>query len=143
MSSNNFNAARAILDTFPMSGSVTTRKPSGFALDVMRSLEKVGFSVVVEIGSSGYFIDLAIEHPSQPGSYIAGIECDGHIFHFHRKDKDIARQTLLESRGWKILRVDSIDWSKNRSQEICRLQLELENIIRGKAQNDEVSNKAM
>jgi len=122
--------AIGILDTFPMSGIITSKKSSRFALDVKRRLEELGYEVSSEIGTSGFYIDLAIHHPTLKSNFLVGIECDGAIFHStpYARDRDKIRQSLLESRGWKIIRVWSQDWSANWEKEIIRLDLIIKSI---------------
>jgi len=72
---------------------------------------------------SRYRIDLAVRHPNEPGHYIVGIECDGAAYHSSRvaRDRDRLRQTVLEQRRWKIYRIWSTDWIRNRRSTVERL----------------------
>jgi very-short-patch-repair endonuclease len=78
----------------------------------------------------GLHVDLGVEHPHIENSYVLGIECDGAIFHStdYARDRDKARQALLETRGWKIHRIWSQDWSRNRQNEIEKLKIILEDL---------------
>ena len=86
-------------------------------------LKESGFEVVPQVGVSGHFIDLAVRHPSKPGTFLLGIEFDGKSYHSGRsaRDRDRLRQMTLESQGWKIHRIWSTDWFKNRDAEATRL----------------------
>ena len=86
-------------------------------------LKANGYDVVPQVGVSGYFIDLAVRHPKKPGAFLLGIEFDGKSYHSGRsaRDRDRLRQMALENQGWKIHRIWSTDWFKNRSAEIDRL----------------------
>jgi very-short-patch-repair endonuclease len=86
-------------------------------------LKAQGYDVVPQIGVSGYFIDLAVRHPQKPGAFLLGIEFDGKSYHSGRsaRDRDRLRQMTLENQGWKIHRIWSTDWFKNRNGEIERL----------------------
>jgi very-short-patch-repair endonuclease len=86
-------------------------------------LKSQGYDVVPQIGVSGYFIDLAVRHPQKPGAFLLGIEFDGKSYHSGRsaRDRDRLRQMTLENQGWKIHRIWSTDWFKNRNGEIERL----------------------
>jgi very-short-patch-repair endonuclease len=83
-------------------------------------LKEHGYDVVSQVGVAGFFIDLAVRLPEQPGRFILGIECDGASYHSGRsgRDRDRLRQEILENLGWKIYRIWSTDWFKNRSKEI-------------------------
>lgn len=86
-------------------------------------LKSHGYDVVPQVGVSGYFIDLGVRHPKKPGAWLLGVEFDGKSYHSGRsaRDRDRLRQTALENQGWKIHRIWSTDWFKNRSGEIERL----------------------
>lgn len=81
------------------------------------------YDVIPQVGVSGYFIDLAVRHPKKPGAFLLGIEFDGKTYHSGRsaRDRDRLRQMTLESQGWKIHRIWSTDWLKNRDGEVERL----------------------
>jgi superfamily I DNA and/or RNA helicase len=123
VSAENLDVALDILNSFGMSGAITSRKSSRFALDVKKRLEEIGYIVSKEIGTSGFYIDLGIHHPTLNSNFILGIECDGAFFHStpYARDRDKIRQSLLESRGWKIERVWSQDWSRDWKAEIAKL----------------------
>jgi superfamily I DNA and/or RNA helicase len=130
VSGGKIEVATGILDTFPMSGVITSRKSSRFSMDVKIRLEEQGYEVSSEIGTSGFYIDLAIHHPTLKSNFLVGIECDGAIFHStpYARDRDKIRQSLLESRGWKIIRVWSQDWSNDWKKEVLRLDLLIKDI---------------
>lgn len=88
-------------------------------------LKAQGYDVVPQVGVSGYYIDLAVRHPRKPGAFLVGIEFDGKSYHSGRsaRDRDRLRQMTLENQGWKIHRIWSTDWFKNRNAEIERLLL--------------------
>lgn len=96
---------------------------SVFEEEVYQSLTQKGFQVSKQIGSSGYRIDLAIRDSKNPAKYLLGIECDGATYHSSHSSRvrDRLRQDILESRGWKIHRIWSTDWFKNKEKEIARI----------------------
>ena len=92
---------------------------SPFEEEVKRALEARGHRVDSQIGVSGYRIDLGIR--SEDGSgYVLGVECDGATYHSSpaARDRDRQRQDVLEGLGWKIHRVWSTAWAKNREKEL-------------------------
>lgn len=123
VSSGNVDVAMSILNSFPMAGTISQRRSSRFALDVKRRLEELGHLVSAEIGTSGFYIDLAIHHPVFKSNFVLGIECDGAIFHStpYARDRDKIREDLLKARGWRIERVWSQDWSRDWKKEVARL----------------------
>ena len=95
-----------------------------FEQAVGSKLTALGHDVRYQIGSAGYFIDLAIVDPDRPGRYLLGIECDGASYHSARwaRDRDRLRQKVLEGRGWRIHRIWSTDWFKNPERQLRRAE---------------------
>jgi very-short-patch-repair endonuclease len=123
VSSNDLENTHRVLNSFPMAGVLSSRKPTRFNLDVKRRLEELGYRVSTEIGSCGYFVDLGVHHPVDERRFILGIECDGALFHStpYARDRDKVREELLRARGWDIARIWSTDWSKDWKSEIHRI----------------------
>jgi len=96
---------------------------SPFEESVADKLLQLGYIVRKQVGSQGFYIDLAIVDPENPGRYIIGIECDGASYHSAQsaRDRDRLRQQVLENIGWKIHRVWSTDWFRNPERELKRL----------------------
>ena len=85
---------------------------SPFEDAVKLALERRGWTVRPQIGVSGFRIDLGIVHPDRPGDFLAGIECDGAMYHsaLTARDRDQVRQAVLEGLNWKIIRIWSTDF---------------------------------
>lgn len=94
---------------------------SDFEVAVIDALERHGYQCEPQVGVAGFFIDLAVRDPGQPGRYLMGIECDGATYHSAKsaRDRDRLRQSVLEQLGWCIRRIWSVDWFRN-----SKLQLE-------------------
>jgi very-short-patch-repair endonuclease len=105
-----------------------------FERSVGTVLKEKGYEVVPQVGVAGFFIDLGVKHPTKTGTFLLGVECDGAGYHSGRsaRDRDRLRQEILENLGWKIHRIWSTDWFKNRDGEIKRLLRRIEEIL----QND-------
>ena len=93
---------------------------SDFGIAVSTALAGVGFECVPQVGVAGFFIDLAVRDPGNPGRYLMGIECDGATYHSARsvRDRDRLRQAVLERLGWRIRRIWSTDWYRNPQAEL-------------------------
>ena len=80
------------------------------------------------MGCAGFRIDLAIVDPNSQGEYLIGIECDGATYHSSpvARDRDRLRQQVLEGLGWKIHRIWSTDWYRNREETTKRLLKSIE-----------------
>ncbi len=101
---------------------------SDFEEDVGSALSQLGYTVEHQVGVAGFFIDMAIKDPEQPGRYLIGIECDGATYHSSRsaRDRDRLREQVLVDRGWRIHRIWSTDWFKNRSETLMRAAAAIE-----------------
>ncbi|MFN3219829.1 MAG: DUF3320 domain-containing protein [Acidimicrobiales bacterium] len=97
---------------------------SPFEEEVLRSIRTLGFDPVPQVGVAGYRIDLGVRHPSEPGSYVLGVECDGAAYHSSKvaRDRDRLRQQVLEGLGWQIHRIWSTAWFSDRGAEVERLR---------------------
>jgi very-short-patch-repair endonuclease len=95
---------------------------SPFEEAVYRALTARGYTVRPQIGSQGFYIDLAVVDPDQPGRYVLGIECDGAMYHSARsaRDRDRLRQQVLEAVGWRLHRIWSTDWFRDPARETER-----------------------
>jgi very-short-patch-repair endonuclease len=103
---------------------IKTGKPpdSDFEISVINTLKSFGHKCEPQVGVAGYFIDIGVKHP-KTNDFILGIECDGAMYHSAKlaRDRDRLRQEILEAKGWRIHRIWSTDWFKNRTHEIERL----------------------
>jgi very-short-patch-repair endonuclease len=87
-----------------------------FEVDVRDTLLRRGLKLTPQYGTSGYWIDFAVQHPSQPGRYILAIECDGATYHSSHsaRDRDRLRQEQLERQGWRFHRIWSTEWFQDK-----------------------------
>ncbi len=106
---------------------------SPFEKSVYEFLKSQGYTVSKQVGCAGYRIDLAVVSLTEPGRYLIGIECDGAPYHSSpvARDRDRLRQQQLEKLGWKLHRIWSTDWYRNRAETRQRL---LEAVERAKAE---------
>ncbi len=95
---------------------------SPFEESVYQLLSDIGVKAIPQVGVSGYFIDLAIK-AEESDDYILAIECDGATYHSSKsaRDRDRLKEEVLTRLGWKIYRIWSTDWFKNRDNEIANL----------------------
>ena len=100
---------------------------SDFEVAVMNALRQEGFDCVPQVGVAGFFIDIAVVDPGNPGRYLMGIECDGATYHSAKstRDRDRLRQAVLERLGWRIRRIWSTDWFRNPRGELAPIIREL------------------
>ncbi|MDR2464021.1 MAG: DUF4011 domain-containing protein [Holosporales bacterium] len=96
---------------------------SGFEENVYYFLKDKGYKLRTQVGTSGYKIDMAIQHPEIDERFVLAIECDGASYHSSRtaRDRDILRQEILENLGWTFYRIWSTDWFRDNINEKKRL----------------------
>lgn len=70
-------------------------------------------------------------HPDAPGTYLAGIECDGATYHRSAtaRDRDKLREHVLRGLGWEILRIWSTDWWIDREGTLEVIQVKLKALL--------------
>jgi very-short-patch-repair endonuclease len=108
--------ARADADTGP-------EFDSPFERAVAEELGRQGLTVHRQVGCGGFRIDLAVVDPGRPGRYVLGIECDGYAYHSSAtaRDRDRLRQAVLEGLGWRICRVWSTDWFRDKAGQVRKV----------------------
>ena len=111
----------AIEQNLTVNAQAETESP--FEESVRKALVERGHQVDVQVGVSGYRIDLAIKAGDGQG-YTLGIECDGATYHSApaARDRDWLRQSVLEGLGWKIYRVWSRSWIQNPERELQAIE---------------------
>ncbi len=100
---------------------------SPFEEEVKRFVESLGFHVDCQVGESGFRIDLGVRASEDSRNFLCGLECDGARYHsgWRARTSDVWRQEILESKGWKILRIWSTDWFENSEEAKEKLATEL------------------
>ncbi len=113
-------AQHGVIDVPEASGK---EADSPFEEAVAARLRALGHDVDHQVGSAGFFVDLAVVDPERPGRYLLGIECDGATYHSSRsaRDRERLRQQVLQGLGWRIHRIWSTDWFRNPQQELERV----------------------
>ncbi len=101
---------------------------SPFEQEVGDELARRGLTIHRQVGCGGYLIDIAITDPQRGGKYLLGVECDGATYHSAAtaRDRDRLRQAVLEGLGWRLVRVWSSDWVRDREKQVRRILAALE-----------------
>lgn len=101
----------------------TLGETNDFEDAVATALRDRGLMVDQQVGASKFRIDLAIRDGRDPSRYVLGVECDGASYHSARtaRDRDVLRQRVLESMGWRIHRIWSTEWFHDRDRAIERV----------------------
>ena len=101
---------------------------SPFEKEVWSALCALGWQVHLQVGCSGYRIDLAVVDPENSGRYLLGIECDGANYHRAKtaRDRDRIREAILRDLGWELHRIWSTDWWTNPGREVEKIKRAIE-----------------
>ncbi|WP_375513258.1 DUF4011 domain-containing protein [uncultured Nostoc sp.] len=103
-----------------------------FEEDIYQALIESGYAVNKRVGRSAYPIDLVVIDNSKPETEesLLGIVCDGGTYHKYptARDRDRLRQEVLQKLGWRIYRIWSREWNRNREGQIKQLIEHIENI---------------
>ncbi|WP_211234061.1 DUF4011 domain-containing anti-phage protein Hhe [Chitinilyticum litopenaei] len=128
--------AYAETGTLPTSKETGRQPDSDFEIAVMNMLALHGYECEPQVGAAGFFIDLAVRDPNQPGRFLMGIECDGASYHSAKsaRDRDRLRQSILEQLGWRIRRIWSVDWFRNAKVQLEPILRELESLKQSTSQ---------
>lgn len=114
---------------------------SPFEDEVINAIQGLGYEVEPQVGSAGFFIDIAVRDPDKPGRYVLAVECDGASYHSSAsaRDRDRLRQNVLEGLGWRFHRIWSTDWFRNPHKETERVKEAIEDAFRYYQQLDSQS----
>ncbi|MBJ7612482.1 MAG: DUF4011 domain-containing protein [Candidatus Dormibacteraeota bacterium] len=97
--------------------------PGELEKQMRQSLAGAGLDVVPRYGASRYRIDLVVRDPSDPGRCLLAVESDGAGYHSAptARDRDRLREEHLERRGWRFLRIWTLDWFRQPDGEVARV----------------------
>ncbi len=98
---------------------------------IAAELEKLGWQCTRSVGVSDYKVDLAVLHPEREGELLAGIALDGASYATANtaRDRDVLRNSVLTSLGWRMLRVWALDWWQNRERSLQNLHAALNKCV--------------
>ena len=115
-------AAQQQSDTQEVAAGIA-RSTSGVEADVAAAVRGLGHLVHEGVGCGAYRIDLAVVDPRDPGRYLVGIECDGahYASASTARDRDRLRAQVLSGLGWRLHRVWTPDWVRDRDCEVARI----------------------
>ena len=107
----------------PVMPDIDDEQPSAFENAVAEALCASGYEVKQRAGCAGFRVDVAVVDREQPGRYMLAVECDGPKYYTstEARDRDRLRQQVLENLGWRVHRVWSTDWYRNREETLARL----------------------
>ena len=91
------------------------------------AVAELGYEVVPQVGAGTYRVDLGIRDPANEEGYVLAVTTDGLSYSSTptARDRDRLRETVLRNLHWKVHRVWSLDWVRNREAELERLRAAL------------------
>lgn len=97
---------------------------TGIEREVARELERMGYRVVHQVGAGFMRIDLAVVDPESPQRFVLAVESDGPPYRQTptARDRDRLRDEVLRNLGWRLHRIWSLDWVRDRNAEVERLR---------------------
>ena len=97
---------------------------------IKETLEKHGYDVIENVGSSEFKIDLAVVNPKNEDQYLAAIQVDGHQYanRITTRDRNKLTDIILERLGWWVIKVWSIEWWHSEEKQIERIIMRLKEI---------------
>lgn len=97
-------------------------------MDLHRSIAKRliqrGYQVKINVGTSGYCIDLGVLDSDNSDKYLLGIILDGPVYRDAKtaRDREVLRNQVLEQLGWKLHHVWALDWWDNADQQMKMIE---------------------
>ncbi len=87
--------------------------------EIISSLKEKGINAEAQVGLGNYKVDIALKDSTNT-RYILGIELDSSLYlsNLDDRERDIFKKQYLECRGWRIYRLWSKNWWRNRDAEI-------------------------
>lgn len=116
-----------------------------FEHEVAMKLRDLGWKVQTQVGQSGFRIDLGIIHPDHPGKYLAGVECDGAMYHSSptARDRDRIRHEVLVNKGWNLIRLWSTEFFRDPKFAIGGIDRELKSLLENDRKTVEIEESTI
>lgn len=110
-----------------VAGAHGSHRPSAVATAIADELRRHGYKATVGVGRSRFRVDVAVESPTEPGTYILGLLLDGVSYRDTQttRDREEVQPGMLKSLGWNVMRIWSVDWFNNSTIVIERILEEL------------------
>ncbi len=104
-------------------GAGSKAPESGLVAALSAALKDEGFHVCEFMGSSSRRIPLAVRRPGEDESYVLDVETDGAVWGGtpSARDRERLREQVLESLGWRVERVWSLEWKASPKRVLRRL----------------------
>ncbi len=129
VSDGDVDGARAVLADVATSDKQATASYDLVPIEnqIKERLEKLGYSVDVNLGNTNSRISLAVYDP-EADRYLVGVELDRDAFAASKSciERDVCKPQFFESRGWTLMRVWSRDWWASPTKVVRAITSEAE-----------------
>lgn len=118
----------------PQKNFIKKVAPRYFEKQVADEIKKMGYSVEIDIGCSGYRVDIGIVNPEKTSEYILGIQTDGKTYRAAKtaKDREIVQTGVLKMLGWNIYKLWSLDWWENPKKILIDIDAKIKEALKQK-----------
>lgn len=106
---------------------------------IAAEIEKMGYTVVKQVGKSNYRIDIGVVNPKNPKEYLAAVLIDG-LQYYHTptvRDKTVVQPFMLKRLKWNTIRVWAVEWFKNKEMTVSKLRQELMRLEEASGEKEE------
>lgn len=99
---------------------------------VAAALQKEGYKTRVNVGRSGFRLDVGVLDPRNEDRYLLGILLDGNSYAAAETtyDRAISNPNVLKNLGWNLVRVWALEWWNAPEKVLLRLLGALEGLLR-------------
>lgn len=94
---------------------------------VAEYLRQKGYEVDTNVGCSRFKVDIAVRAPGEESAYMAGIIFDGRRYYETKtvRDREVVQPSVLESLGWTVLRVWTLDLYEHPADTLAMIETHL------------------
>ncbi len=89
---------------------------------VALALEELSIPCEMDVGTSDFRVPLAVVDKTNPGRYVLGLLFDDDLRSDDVYERHVHVPNVLDSRGWKLLRISSREWDMRRDEVLREIQ---------------------
>ncbi len=103
-----------------LQGNAVYERRDSVAKYLAEDLRKLGYSVVTDLGTSVFRLDLAVNDPDDPEKYSLGILLDGpsYVDTPTSRDRNLVQPSILKGLRWRLMRFWSIEYFDHPDQVV-------------------------
>ncbi len=95
----------------------------GILQSIADYLADFGYQTRIQVGRSGYRVDLGVFDQDDPEKYLLGILIDGVCYKNAKtvREREYAQADVLRHLGWRLFRVWSVEWWEDRDKILAQI----------------------